>query len=243
MDNEPRPGTPAERLSPRKRVAKRVAKRREKRAKKSDRSTPTVSIRSQILDGAATQFSTRGFADTSVEHVLAAAGVSRRTFYRFFRNKDEVLSELFETASLLLVQAIKSAVMVGKTAEERLDNAIEVFIRAPQSVGPLALIFHVEAARPGSHLAPRREAIIEQIIGLLDHEVTSAQGELSPPADPLLYRGLVAALEHVSLYTYTKTEASAEDLDRAKAVMTHIVQRVLDDLAGAPRASVEEARA
>ena len=36
-------------------------------------------------------FETRGYAETTVEDIAAAANVSRRTFFRYFKAKDEVL--------------------------------------------------------------------------------------------------------------------------------------------------------
>ncbi|MCA9773871.1 MAG: helix-turn-helix transcriptional regulator, partial [Myxococcales bacterium] len=46
-------------------------------------------MRAQILAGAADAFARKGYAPTTVEDILRAAGVSRQTFYRFFKNKDE----------------------------------------------------------------------------------------------------------------------------------------------------------
>ncbi len=49
--------------------------------------------RQQILDAAADLFTTQGYADTSLEQVAAAAGVSKQTIYSHFRGKADVLRE------------------------------------------------------------------------------------------------------------------------------------------------------
>ena len=50
--------------------------------------------RHAILDAAVELFSRQGFHDTTMEQIAAGAGVSRRTLYRRFRGKDDVVLEL-----------------------------------------------------------------------------------------------------------------------------------------------------
>ena len=55
--------------------------------------------RERLLAAAMTVFCERGYLATSVEDVAAAAGVSRMTFYRHFRNRADVAAELFRAAA------------------------------------------------------------------------------------------------------------------------------------------------
>src|SRR4051794_1966650 len=52
-------------------------------------------VRSRILQGAAAVFAAQGARLPSVEDILTASGVSRRTFYRFFDGKEAVLLALY----------------------------------------------------------------------------------------------------------------------------------------------------
>ena len=59
--------------------------------------TRTISAhfaRSAILAAATKVFTQHGIASTRVEDILLAAGIARRTFYRHFRSKDDVLAAL-----------------------------------------------------------------------------------------------------------------------------------------------------
>jgi AcrR family transcriptional regulator len=53
-----------------------------------------VERKQQLLDCAATLFAERGFADTRVIDIVAAAGVAKGLFYWYFENKDAVFAEL-----------------------------------------------------------------------------------------------------------------------------------------------------
>jgi AcrR family transcriptional regulator len=47
--------------------------------------------RDRLAQAAFTQFATRGFDATTVEQIAEAAGVSRRTFFRYFATKEDVI--------------------------------------------------------------------------------------------------------------------------------------------------------
>src|SRR4249920_545594 len=66
-------------------------------------------VRTRILRGAARVFGERGYGASSVEAILEAAQVSRRTFYRTFRSKEDVLRTLFDNSVQMLVRAVRDA--------------------------------------------------------------------------------------------------------------------------------------
>jgi AcrR family transcriptional regulator len=179
------------------------------------------SSRGQILLGAASAFGARGYAETSVEHILAAAGVSRRTFYRFFRSKEDVFEQLFEAASIMFVQAIRAAAAAGGDPEQTLSRCLDAYLELPRRAGPLFKVFHGEASRPGGPLHARRERVIDEIVGLLDKGYEALHGRA---ADPLVLRGVIAALERVASEVIDAVPADAALLARAKAAMLQIVR-------------------
>lgn len=50
--------------------------------------------RSRILQAAVEEFSTRGFADTTVGHVLEASGTGKSQFYHYFDSKSDLIREV-----------------------------------------------------------------------------------------------------------------------------------------------------
>ncbi len=185
---------------------------------------PALSVRSQLLMGAAEVFGTNGFADTSVEDVLRAAGVSRRTFYRFFRNKEELFDELAEAAAMMFLSLIQNAAALGKTPVDKLANCIEVYLRAPETAGPIFRVLQVESARPGSRHAARRQIIIDKLIELLADGIREEQGR---EVEPLMLRGLIGAVEAISLHVHETGSGDEETIQRAKTAMLEIMGRAL----------------
>ena len=72
-------------------------------------STGRAELRRELVAAAAEQFRTRGYDATTVDDIAAAAGVGRRTFFRYFASKEDAispdhtaalarLSEVFDTA-------------------------------------------------------------------------------------------------------------------------------------------------
>jgi len=70
-------------------------------AQKTDGPSPRVlrrqeRTRQSILDAATERFAEKGVATVSVEEIIEAADVSRGTFYKMFKHKEDVLSEILQ---------------------------------------------------------------------------------------------------------------------------------------------------
>lgn len=113
----------------------------------------------RILRGAADVFGRVGVEGTSVELILEAAGLSRRTFYQFFENKAEVLDALLAIiASIWLSDAARALALAP-----RRETMGRVFIRAFRLAGFLLRAIFAEASRPHSPIAKRYDAMLDAI--------------------------------------------------------------------------------
>ncbi len=64
-------------------------------------------LAADVLDKAAVLFASRGFAATSLKDIADAVGLRRSSIYYYFPNKDAVLRELIQGATLPVVQIFK----------------------------------------------------------------------------------------------------------------------------------------
>ena len=69
-----------------------------------------VRTRARLIDGAGKAVARQGFRAVTVEDIVRAAGVSRRTFYQYFGDKDDVLSHLYDGVVTDLLDSVRAAV-------------------------------------------------------------------------------------------------------------------------------------
>jgi AcrR family transcriptional regulator len=108
-------------------------------------STPTLrdhargAVRDEVARQAWLLFSRQGFEATTVDQIAAAAGMSRRTFFRYFTGKDElVLARLVESG--------ESVVHALRARPE--DEPIWASLRRAFDEGVLQQEAHADVARP-----------------------------------------------------------------------------------------------
>ncbi len=66
-------------------------------------------VRRSLTVAAVELFTARGYEDTTVDDIAAAAGVGRRTFFRYFRSKEDAVSPDHETALGRVAEIFESA--------------------------------------------------------------------------------------------------------------------------------------
>jgi AcrR family transcriptional regulator len=64
-------------------------------------------VRDAIFDAAIDLFAVHGFDATTVEQIAQAAGVSRRSFFRYFESKDDLLAQSVVQYGVALTTAIE----------------------------------------------------------------------------------------------------------------------------------------
>ena len=83
----------------------------------------------QLLEHAGTLFAQRGYAETRILDIVAAAGVAKGLFYWYFENKEELFRELVEQHRLRLRRAQASAIDPKAEALMRLRQGAEASVR------------------------------------------------------------------------------------------------------------------
>jgi AcrR family transcriptional regulator len=183
------------------------------------------SVRLRILRGAAAAFGREGYGATSVEAILAEAGVSRRTFYKAFRSKDDVLRVLFENSVAMLLSAVRDAQQSVRPSQERLVAAVEAYIHVHARAGQLARVLLLEQFSPSSPLARQRDAAMTAFTALIA-DAFEREGGRRP--DPILAAGVVAAINQIAVQMATEYPQGSWDVERAKNAMLRILL-ALDD--------------
>jgi AcrR family transcriptional regulator len=185
--------------------------------------------RAALLATARTLFATRGFAATSTEELVAAAGVTRGALYYHYADKRALFEAVFEDLERELVEALLAK--LGAVADDPLallHGGVDAFLDAclDPAIQRIALL---EAP---AVLGWERYREIEQTYGLgvaraalqaaMDAGVVTAQ-----PVEPLahvLFGGLVEA----ALYM-----AAAPDQRRARREVGAALRTLIDGITAA----------
>ncbi|MGC0365986.1 AcrR family transcriptional regulator [Rhodococcus sp. 27YEA15] len=174
--------------------------------------TDPTQFRVHVASQAIRLFSENGYEATTVEQIAAAAGVSRRTFFRQFRSKEDVI---FADHESLLAQA----------AEFLTVDAPDPWARVCDAAG---LVF--DRFRQNRDLSMRRYRVVQHVPALRDRElVTGFRYERlfvdylrsSVPREPVLrvvgFAAAVTACHNYLLRSMIKgdSDATAEALRAA----------------------------
>ncbi|MCO1654754.1 TetR family transcriptional regulator [Pseudonocardia humida] len=114
-------------------------------------------VRRELVAAAARLFDERGYEDTTVDDIAGAAGVGRRTFFRYFRSKEDAISPDHEGA-LARVAEVFATAHAG-------EPTTALVMRAGETV------FELYTADPA--LSLRRYRVTHQVAALRDRESAS----------------------------------------------------------------------
>ncbi len=174
-----------------------------------------------ILFGAARVFATKGFRGVSVEDLLEAGQVSRRTFYRFFKSKEDVALAMYTFGTSTLLDACRRALASESDLIAKLERCIDLHLGNARQMGRLVYVLGGEAQSLESPLHARRMEVHDLLTEMF-RDVDAS----STSVDPLLIRTLIFALEQVTRTVLEQgdhgrrvTEAS---IQRARAVMMRV---------------------
>jgi AcrR family transcriptional regulator len=178
-------------------------------------------VRGMVMMAAAKMFAQNGYRAVSVEHLLTAANVSRRTFYRAFNSKDDVGLALYRFGTDGLVDACRRALAEDADLLTRIVKCVDLHLRNAATVGRLVYVLGGEASSQDSPLYPVRMAVHDRLVELL---ITADKAR---KVDPLFVRTLVLALEAMVRSVLAEGDEGRKvteaQITRARKVMTRIV--------------------
>ena len=188
--------------------------------------------RAEIATAALRLFTERGFGGVTIDEIVSAAGVSRRTFFRYFETKEDALLADYPELNVRLTEGLSSNDEdVLATIRAGLHRLAEWYVERAEAV-----LERSRLIRDGIHLAARNLEFLAQWERAIANTVAGHLGE-----DPggLLSRTVGASVVGAFRAALTQWVRSscAEDLHA-------LTDRALDVvLAGLASATHAEARA
>lgn len=122
--------------------------------------------RDALLRAALELFTTQGFEETTVDEITEAVDVSQRTFFRYFRNKEEVVFAVQDMIESHFVAALRERPRTEGPLEalrnavlqtwDTVDDTIDTTVPMPLHMRTYQMIESTPPCSPAMSAAPRR---------------------------------------------------------------------------------------
>jgi AcrR family transcriptional regulator len=177
--------------------------------------------RQRILAAVAEAASTRGYARMSVEDVVRGAGVSRRTFYELFANKDQVFLEAYDQVASLLLSAVRAANEGEEGFANRVTAGFRTFLELLEASPAFARMCIVEVMAAGPEAVAKRTAVMGEFAKLIEE---NARTQLDQPGSaPALHAQTIVAGAYEVVYRMI----AAGETDRLSTLLPDLVESAL----------------
>lgn len=128
----------------------------------------TAMQRSRLLAAGAGAVAEFGWDGASIGRITERAGVSRRTFYELFQNREECVVAVLENATAQITAQITEANLAGLSWRERVRGGLWTILCFFDGQPVLARLCLVESRRSGGIVLNYRQRIVERLVEIVD---------------------------------------------------------------------------
>lgn len=127
--------------------------------------------RERILSAVAQAAAELGYAEMSVEAITARAGVSRRTFYEHFKNKEDAFLATYDALLHQLVTHTQRAYLKETTVTKRLRAGIGAYLQFLANEPEFARTCIVEVLAVGPRALARRNQAMQLFTEIIEDNI------------------------------------------------------------------------
>jgi AcrR family transcriptional regulator len=161
------------------------------------------SQRGRMLDAIAEAVAAKGYAATTVGDVVSGAGVSRKTFYEHFADKEECFLAAWDTGVELLLDAIIESRKRASDPIGRMRAGLHAYLATLAAEPAFARSFLIEVVAAGPRAEARRAEVHErfaELFGTLHRQARREMPQLPVVSDAIPRAAVGAINELVSDY-------------------------------------------
>ncbi|MGA9286047.1 MAG: TetR/AcrR family transcriptional regulator [Solirubrobacteraceae bacterium] len=148
--------------------------------------------RARIIAAMVEECAVRGAANVTVAHVVACAGVSRRTFYQLFSDREGCFLGAFDEGVARATQYVLETYDPGAPWIDRVRAALTgllSFLDLERGTGRLLLVGSLGA---GAGALERRRRVLSRMVALVEEGAVESKAAAEPP--PLTGEGIVGGV-------------------------------------------------
>jgi AcrR family transcriptional regulator len=188
------------------------------------------SQRARMLDAVVRAVADQGYVNVTVADVVGRAGVSRRTFYEHFRDRQECFLAAYQTGLEILVRQIRAATaeISDATWRETLRVGLEAYTRELAAHPRFARTLLIDILGAGREAVDLRQTLHELFV-LRFHNLSEQAAEQEPaiaPVPDVFLRALVGGIGE--LVQQHILREGAESLPALAPTLVQIAETVIE---------------
>jgi AcrR family transcriptional regulator len=137
--------------------------------------------RERMLDAVAEVVSFKGYVAMSVEDIVSAAGVSRRTFYDKFNDKQDAFLAAFDSIGSEALRRVSAAYDASARFADGVISCLRTFLDFAASEPRFAEMCIVEVLAAGPAAVERRNSVMKALAHLLHLGAQTDHSRIQPP--------------------------------------------------------------
>jgi AcrR family transcriptional regulator len=191
--------------------------------------------RERILAALAEEVSAHGYPGVSVEDIVTRAGVSRRTFYEQFGNKEAAFLAAYDEAAGRLLASVRAAYAAEATFPARFGAGFRAFLELLAASPAFARMCIVEVMAAGPEAVERRTQVMAEFAQLIEE---NARSMLRPPIPPPLVAETIVGGVCEAVYR----RISAGETERLPTLLPDFIESALLPYVGSREAAAYRRR-
>jgi AcrR family transcriptional regulator len=135
------------------------------------RSFVATNQQERIMAAVARAAAELGYTEMSVEAIVARAGVSRRTFYEHFKNKEDAFLAAYDAVVRQQARHIRRAYFEETTVQDRLRAGIRAYLEFTASEPDVARMCIVEVLAAGPRAMSKRNEAMRMFAEIIEDNI------------------------------------------------------------------------
>jgi AcrR family transcriptional regulator len=176
--------------------------------------------RARILGAAVEVVAEHGGANVTVAHIVARSGVSRRTFYELFVDREDCFLAAFDDVIQRIATVVLPAYEAQSRWKEKIRGGLTALLELLEDDRGAARLVIVDALGAGHNALERRRRVLAQVTVAVDDGRGELQGSDGPPL--MVAEGIVGGVLAV-LHSRLLEGQSASLLELTGPLMSMIV--------------------
>lgn len=184
--------------------------------------------RERLIAGFSRAASAKGYAATTIADVVAAANVSKRTFYEHFADLQDCFLATYDAFADQVIAVVAQAVEDSQGSwRERIAAGLDAYLNALAQEPTVTRVFLLEILGAGGVALARRRAVHQRFAELIQDLVQRHRDQLPPGyrLDGVLAHALVGAIDELVLMAVEQGRGT--ELPELQAATARLVGAVL----------------